>query len=124
MFLLTTLLAQVSNPLLGGDYDIGGWNYLNRVLPSFVDIAFLIGVIIFIFIFVAGAFGWITAGGDKGKLETARKRITHAIVGLLILLLVFFLTQLVNAILGINIGMMGTPGFGGDAHRGLRHRLS
>lgn len=114
MFLLTTLLAQVSNPLLGGDYDIGGWNYLNRVLPSFVDIAFLIGVIIFIFIFVAGAFGWITAGGDKGKLETARKRITHAIVGLLIMLLVFFLTQLVNAILGINIGMMGSPGFGGD----------
>jgi len=114
MFLLTTLLAQVSNPLLGGDYDVGGWNYLNRVLPSFVDIAFLVGVIIFIFIFVAGAFGWITAGGDKGKLETARKRITHAIVGLLILLLVFFLTQLVNAILGINIGMLGSPGFEGD----------
>ena len=32
-----------------------------------------------------GAFEWITSGGDKSKLESARNRIAQALVGLIIL---------------------------------------
>src|SRR4030042_3142687 len=85
------------------------FDYFNTILPTLITIGFVIGAVIFIFIFIVGAFQWITAGGDKGKLEDARHKITHAIVGLLVLLLFFIITQFVNAILGINIGTLGGP---------------
>lgn len=34
---------------------------------------------------------WASSGGDKGKLEAARRRLTWAIVGLIIVLLAFFI---------------------------------
>jgi hypothetical protein len=108
------LIAQINpigNPALAPNFQTmtNGYDYLNTILPTIITIAFIIGAVIFIFIFIAGAFGWVTAGGDKGKLEDARRKITHAIVGLVIMLLVWFMIQMVNLILGINIGMIGFP---------------
>lgn len=110
MDLLAQILAQgVGNPIIGSGFNIGGWNYASKVLSSFVSIGFLIATVVFVFIFIVGSFQWITAGGDKGKLAEARGKITHAIVGLLVLLLVFLISQLINLLLGINIGNLGTP---------------
>ncbi len=108
MFILSALIAQVRNPILSGGLG-RGWDYFNNVLPKFINIGYLIGVLVFVFIFIVGSFQWITAGGDKGKLAEARGKITHAIVGLLVLLLIFVITQLVNYLLGINIGGLGGP---------------
>jgi hypothetical protein len=43
------------------------------------------GSLFFVIYFITGAFSWITSGGDKGKLENARNRITQAVVGMIIL---------------------------------------
>jgi hypothetical protein len=108
------LIAQINpigNPALAPNFQsmTNGFTYINTLLPTIITIGFIIGAVVFIFIFISGTFGWITAGGDKAKLEAARNRITHAIVGLVIMLLVWFIIQLVNYILGINIGMVGFP---------------
>jgi hypothetical protein len=114
MFFSATLIAQVTNPILGGGLG-QSWDYFNTVLPRFINIGYLIAIAVFVFIFIVGSFQWITAGGDKGKLAEARGKITHAIVGLLVLLLIFLITQFVNFVLGINIGMLGTPPGGDDS---------
>src|SRR4030042_2038245 len=111
---VSQFIAQINpigNPVLAPNFQSfnSPFDYFNTVLPTLITIGFVIGAVIFIFIFIAGAFQWITAGGDKGKLEDARHKITHAIVGLVILLLVYFIIQMVNMILGINIGMIGFP---------------
>ncbi|OGM27866.1 hypothetical protein A3A76_05395 [Candidatus Woesebacteria bacterium RIFCSPLOWO2_01_FULL_39_23] len=105
-------LAQINpigNPILRPDLRAlnAPWDYFNDILPTLIGIGFIIGAIVFIFIFALGAFQWLTAGGDRGKLEDARRRITHSIVGLVILLLIYFIIQLVNQILGLNIGLIG-----------------
>ena len=109
MLITTTLLAQVRNPIIRSNYGTG-WNYLNTSISSIVSILFTIATVVFVFIFIVGAFQWITSGSDREKLASARGKITHAIVGLLVLLLIFLIAQFVNAILGLNIGFIGGPG--------------
>lgn len=108
MFLLSTLIAQVRNPILQSGLG-NDWGYFNITIPKLINLGYLIGILVFVFIFIIGSFQWITAGGDKGKLAEARGKITHALVGLLVLLLIFVITKLVNYILGLNIGALGGP---------------
>jgi len=100
------LLAQVRNPLIVSNFGSGS-DYFSSIISTLVNILFIIATVIFVFIFIIGAFQWITSGSDKGKLAEARGRITHAIIGLLVLLLIFVIAQFVNALLGINIGFLG-----------------
>ncbi len=104
----SAIIAQVTNPILGTGLG-AGWGYFNTIIPRFINIGFLIAILAFVFIFIIGSFQWITAGGDKEKLATAREKITHALIGLIVVLLIFFITQFVNYVLGINIGQLATP---------------
>src|SRR5690606_36894874 len=54
-------------------------------LVSAVFNAAIVFAILFVFaMLILGGYGWITAGGDKTKVEEARTRITNAIIGLAI----------------------------------------
>ncbi|MCL5675948.1 MAG: pilin [Patescibacteria group bacterium] len=50
-----------------------------------------------------GGADWIISGGDKTAIENARNKITHAIVGLAIVVAIWALFGLVQYFLGINI---------------------
>ncbi|MDP3758412.1 MAG: hypothetical protein Q8Q86_01725, partial [Candidatus Daviesbacteria bacterium] len=56
-----------------------------------------------LFMLIIGAFQWITSGGDKEGVESARKRITHALIGFAILALAFLIVQVVGQVVNINI---------------------
>lgn len=62
-----------------------------------------IGTIMVMIYFIWGAVEWITSGGDKGKTEAARNRITNAAIGLIILVSSFTI-----------IGFIGKLFFGTD----------
>lgn len=59
--------------------SIGG--LINGVL-SFVMV--LAALLVFMYL-IWGGIEWITSGGDKGKTESARNKITAAILGLIVL---------------------------------------
>lgn len=50
-----------------------------------------------------GAFAWLTSGGDKGAVEGARKRITHALIGLILVISAFVIMGLISLIFGLNL---------------------
>ena len=110
-FLFQLIAWDIRNPVLAPNLQAlaSPWDYFNNIFPTLFRIGFIIGGVVFIFVFIVGAFQWITAGGDKGQLEDARRRISHAIVGLVVLLLIYLITQFVNYILGLNIGLLGGP---------------
>lgn len=71
-------LAQVTVP--GGffkSFDL----FFNRIL--FVVLA--VAALLVFFYLIWGGIEWITSGGDKGKTEKARDKITASVVGLIIL---------------------------------------
>ena len=99
-------LAQdsITNPALGPSLQSRtGVEFIQDLIPRMVGLAFLVGVLVFFFIMVTGAIQWITSGGDKAGIESARGKITNAIVGVVILLSLFALLKVVEDFFGINI---------------------
>lgn len=80
------------------------------VISSLISFFIIISFITAFFFLLQGAFQWITSGGDEGKVEAARNRITQAIIGLVIVVAVWALFGLVQDFLGIQIfGGAGNP---------------
>ena len=59
-------------------------NDIASIVSSIVGIMTVAAGIWFLVQVLIGGFNWITSGGDKTKLETARHRITDAFVGLIV----------------------------------------
>jgi hypothetical protein len=98
------IAAGITNPALGGSLQgQTGISFFQKVVPNAIGLAFLIGSLIFFFIMIVGAIGWISSGGDKAAIETARSRITSAIVGLVVLLSLFALLKIIETFFGVNI---------------------
>ncbi|MCB9801425.1 MAG: hypothetical protein H6773_04540 [Pseudomonadales bacterium] len=84
-------------------------------LVSLWETAISIGGLLVLFYFIWGAFEWITAGGESGKLEKARLRMMHAVVGLLILVSSFVILGYIStALFGEDFSILNlsfpTPG--------------
>lgn len=78
--------------LAGGQCDVSGSSTTATNLASNVIdvISFVIGIIAVIEIIVSG-FKFITSSGESGKLESAKKNLVYAIIGLIIASLAYFI---------------------------------
>ena len=109
-------LAQIRNPVLpdvigGGlkpDYTQGGTS-LGKLISNVVGALFIAGFLLSFVYLLLGGFTWITSGGDKTKLETARNRITNAIVGIIVVGSAYALAALVANFFGLDIKSLPIP---------------
>lgn len=62
----------------------------------------LVGIALFIFLIIGG-FKYITAGGDPKAAEGAKKTITYAIGGLLLILASYLILVLIHTITGVDV---------------------
>lgn len=83
-------------PGRGFALDIG--NVINFVLR----VVMVIAVLLVFFYLVMGGIEWITSGGEKGKTEAARNKITAAVVGLIILAASYAILTLLLRFLGFD----------------------
>lgn len=67
---------------------------------QFILVAVALSSLVF---FLYGSLQWILAGGEKDGIEKARKKITNAIIGLVIALTLFAVTHLVRVVFGIDL---------------------
>jgi hypothetical protein len=58
-----------------------------------------LGIVFFLLVFYAGLI-WMTARGDEGKIEDSKKTIEAAVIGLVIIMAAYALTQFVFTNLG------------------------
>jgi hypothetical protein len=86
---------------------------LGAVLGFVITIAFVIAVLIALFFLIWGGIKWITSGGDKAGVETARNQIIAAIIGLIIVFLAFFILNLVLGLFGLSLFELELPTLGG-----------
>jgi hypothetical protein len=87
---------------------------LGLLISRAIGVALLLaGILVFVYL-VWGGIQWITSGGDKGKTEEARSRITSALIGLAIVAAAWAIMQLIAFFFGIDILGGGTviePGY-------------
>lgn len=74
---------------------------IGKIITVFISFLIIVAVLAALIFIVLGAFQWITSGGDKAKVESARNHIIAAIVGLIIIALSFVIINVVTQVLGI-----------------------
>ena len=63
----------------------------------------LVGGLAFLLYFLLGGLEWITAGGEKGKIEEARGKITQGLIGLAILAASYVIIKFIETAIGMNL---------------------
>lgn len=76
---------------------------LGKLISALVGTMLIISALLAFLFLVLGGIAWITSGGDKAGMEAARNKITHAIVGLIIVGSAWAIMILVQQFLGINV---------------------
>lgn len=100
----SNLIAQnIGNPALNFPDTVTGVSFIQGLLPALINLGFVAGAVFFIFNAILGAIKWISSGGDKGHLETARTQVTNAIIGVAVLLSLYAITTLVGNFFGISL---------------------
>ena len=98
--LATVVRAQTEIAAPDGFFtDIG--ELINKALRFVMVIAALL---VFMYL-IWGGIEWITSGGDKGKTESARNKITSAVIGLIVVAASYAILQLTLNFLGFTGGL-------------------
>ena len=119
---MTNLIAQSSIPLApsGGFTGFGPLGNItskedavstfSKFISSAIGLMTIVAILWFIFVFIIGAIGVISAGGDKAALETAKKKITTGIIGFVVTIASIFVIKLIGYLIGIpdilNFGLL------------------
>jgi hypothetical protein len=82
-------------------------NILTNFLSNLIGLLTIFGALFFIVNFFLGALAWISAGDDSGKVEKARTKIMHGVLGLIIIVLAYSIIGLIGQIIGIDLINLG-----------------
>jgi cytochrome bd-type quinol oxidase subunit 2 len=80
---------------------------IGSLFNSLLNIVMLIAALLVFAYLIMGGIEWITSGGDKGKAESARNKLTSAVIGLIIVAASYAIFTLLLRFLG----------FGGDVNK-------
>lgn len=85
---------------------------LSQIISSTIQILLIVAAVFFFIYLLIGGIRWIMSAGDKAKIEAARGQITHAIIGLLIVLGAWLINGILASLFGINLlGKINLPTF-------------
>jgi hypothetical protein len=106
-------LAQITNPVIPGSLGSGGnengVQAIGAIIGATVGMLLILAYVGAFFYLITGGFDWVTSGGDKAKLQTARDKITNAITGLIIVSSVWAVMTLVGQFVGIDFPNLPIP---------------
>lgn len=72
-------------------------------ISSAIGLMTIIAIIWFVFIFMLGAIGIITSGGDKNSNESARKKITSGVIGLVVTIFGILIVRFIGKLFGLDL---------------------
>lgn len=80
-----------------------GGGALVKIISTFLGFLTTLAGLMFLIYFIFAALSWITAGGDKSKVEHARQQMTNAALGLIIVIASYAIAGIIGKVLGIDI---------------------
>lgn len=106
------ILAQTFN--LPGGYQLQGpegfssdITSIGSLIAKVIPFIFAVAGFGLLLMLLAGGFSFLTSAGDQKKMDSARSRITNAILGFIIIFAAYWLVQIAGFVLGIRgIGSM------------------
>ena len=78
-----------------------GANSASQLILGLISIALSVAGLVAVLFLIVGGFRYIVAAGNEEQVESAKKTITHAIIGLVIIILSFVIVRVIsNALIG------------------------
>jgi hypothetical protein len=78
-----------------------GKGSIGPFIQQVITLLFIVAVVAATFFLIYGGIKWITSGGDKAGIETARNIIIAAAVGLILTFLTYFIINIIMYIFGL-----------------------
>lgn len=94
-----TVGGQTLNPPKTLPQPGSGGTIANNALTLFISA----GIVITILYIIWAAIRWITSGGDKQKIAAARAHLTWSIIGLIVILISFFIISIFSYVFGVQL---------------------
>jgi len=107
-------LLIIENPFLPSGFpgeSEGSPSTLQAILNNGLTISLIGAAIIFLFMLLLGGVSYMTAGGDKEKKIAASARLTNALIGMVVTLLIFVIMNLIGSLFNINLLKFSIPRF-------------
>ena len=103
-FAITPAFAQSTQEVDIGSKvsDFFGFKCITELVFRMVDAAIIGAGILLLVYLVYGGVEWLTSGGDKAKIESARAKITNALIGVAIIAAAYAVWIIVLTFFGIN----------------------
>ncbi|MBU1127010.1 pilin [Patescibacteria group bacterium] len=93
--------GNISNPVVSGLGSGEGADAIAKLVATVLKIAYSVAGLILLAMLLSGGIGFMTAGGDKSKVEAAQGRISSAIIGFVIFMSVFVIINFIAPALGL-----------------------
>src|SRR3989344_8747663 len=102
------VFALVLVPLLAGAQfrtpsggPVGNVSNVTELIMRFIQILLAVAGLVAVIFLIIGGFRYITAGGNEETSESAKKTVTNAIIGIVIVILAFVIVRVIsNALTG------------------------
>jgi len=82
---------------------------LEGIVADILNIIVAVAGVVLLFTLIMGGFQYITSGGDKEQTAKAKKTLTYAILGLLVILGAWLIIRLIEEFTGLNLHIFQIP---------------
>lgn len=96
--------AQIQNfAIPGGTTPDDSPGQFASTIATLWQTIIIVGGLAFILYFLWGGLQWIMAGGDKGKIDEARGKLTQGLIGLALLAASYVIVKFLETAIGIDL---------------------
>lgn len=75
----------------------------SSILTALINLLFIIAIVLALIFLILGGIRWIMSGGDPKAVEGARKQITYAVIGLIVVFLAFLIVNFIGNFFNIKL---------------------
>jgi len=95
---------NIGETLFKGSSNFQNLDSVSGLVSLFLNGAFVLSGLILLFFFILGGIGMISSAGqsDPQKAEQAKKTITSALIGFVIVFTSYWIVKLIGSLLGIS----------------------
>jgi hypothetical protein len=97
------IASEAQSPTGGGEALPGSTTTIGAYITSLLSAVMVIGTLMLLMYLLWGGIEWISAGGDSGKIQKARDKITQSVIGLIVLASTLAIFSLVQQFVGVEV---------------------
>ena len=108
--MVSKVYATITNIAVpGGSSPADSPKQFAVIIATLWQTLIIVGGLAFLLYFLMGGMQWITAGGEKQKLQDAQSMITNGLIGLAVLAASYVIIKFLESVLGMNLLNISWP---------------